>query len=91
MEPKTGTRRPITFQLSAPEARAVFLAGSFNDWEATSLPMAQDERGVWKAEVDLEAGVYEYRFMVDGEWQDDPECEERCANGFGTCNCVVRI
>jgi hypothetical protein len=53
--------------------------------------MVQDEEGVWKAEVDLEAGEYEYRFIVDGEWQDDPGCEERCDNVFGTCNCLVRV
>lgn len=91
MEPKTDTCRHIEFQLRAPEARAVFLAGSFNDWDATSLPMPQDEGGIWKTGVDLEAGVYEYRFIVDGEWQDDPECEERCANSFGTCNCLVQV
>jgi hypothetical protein len=25
---------------------------------------------------------------VDGEWYDDPECDHRVPNGFGSCNCL---
>ena len=53
--------------------------------------MKQDKKGMWRTTVSLEPGLYEYRFVVDEEWRDDPACEERCANAFGTCNCVVRV
>ncbi|MGK0200039.1 MAG: hypothetical protein ACI91J_003329 [Yoonia sp.] len=39
----------------------------------------------------MEPSDYEYRFMVDGEWVDDPACQQTRANGFGTENCVRRV
>jgi len=36
-------------------------------------------------------GRYEYRFVVDGQWRDDPACTERVPNGFGSENCVLRV
>ena len=89
--PKQTTKKRIAFRLHAPEASEVFLVGSFNDWDITGRPMKQDEKGTWKTTVSLEPGVHEYRFIVDGEWQDDPGCEERSANAFGAHNCMIRI
>lgn len=81
----------FTFTLHAPEAQEVFLAGSFNKWNTSDLPMKQDESGTWKVAVNLEPGVYEYRFIVNGGWQNDPNCKECCDNAFGTSNSLVRI
>ena len=53
--------------------------------------MKKDARGVWRTRVTLTPGRYEYRFFVDGEWVDDPDCEERCENEFGSFNCVVSV
>ena len=84
-------RKRVTFTLHAPGAKSVFLAGSFNDWAVTGRPMKRDDMGTWKTQVDLEPGTHEYRFVVDGEWQDDPTCQERCANSFGVDNCLVHV
>jgi 1,4-alpha-glucan branching enzyme len=35
----------VSFQLSAPEANTVALAGDFNDWDVNSLPLKKDKRG----------------------------------------------
>ena len=35
----------------------------------------------------LEPGTYEYRFLVDGEWQTDPDAEV-VSNPYSTQNCV---
>lgn len=88
---KQNDKKRITFKYHVSEANGVFLAGSFNEWDATGRPMKQDKKGVWKTIVSLEPGTHEYRFIVDGEWQDDPNCEARCANPFGTHNCLVSI
>ena len=47
-----------------------------------------DATGTWKTQVSLLPGTYEYRFVVDGEWRDDPECPLRVENPFATQNCV---
>ncbi len=80
--------RNVIFHLSAPEANAVTLAGDFNGWDVNSLPMKRDRQGTWKASVSLQPGKYEYRFWVDGAWQDDPVAQERISNPFGGVNCI---
>ena len=86
-ETKTKTKS-VRFNLFAPEAQAVSLAGDFNAWDASRLPMKKDKHGTWKAIVSLEPGRYEYRFWVDGAWCDDPHAQERVSNPFGSNNCI---
>lgn len=88
---KRNQKKRITFQLHAPEAGEVYLPGSFNEWNPTARSLKQQKDGTWKTTVTLESGVYEYRFIVDGNWQNDPLCEERCGNEFGGENCVLRV
>jgi len=76
------------FQLYAPEARRVALAGTFNEWDINTLPMKKDNKGGWGASVALPPRRCEYRFWVDGVWHDDPNALERVENPFGSQNCV---
>lgn len=85
------TKRRAAFELNAPEAGEVFLAGSFNEWNPSNRPLKRDKKGVWATIMLLTPGAYEYRFVVDGEWWDDPKATERRANEHGTQNCVIRI
>jgi 1,4-alpha-glucan branching enzyme len=89
--PPKATKRRVTFKLEAPEAREVRLSGSFNDWSYEDKPLKKEVNGVWKTLVMLAPGTYEYRFVVDGQWRDDPECPLRVQNPFGSQNCVVRV
>jgi hypothetical protein len=41
--------------------------------------------------VALPPGTHHYRFIVDGEWRDDPECTLRVANPYGTQDNVRQI
>jgi 1,4-alpha-glucan branching enzyme len=50
--------------------------------------MKKDKKGVWKAAVSLKPGKYEYRFLVDGNWENDPSCTGCVSNEFGSKNCV---
>jgi len=85
--PKPG----ITFQLEAPQAEQVCVVGSFNEWDPNATILGYDEDGRWGCVLALEPGEYEYRFIVDGQWCDDPANMERRPNGFGTENCVLII
>jgi len=78
----------IEFKLNAPTAAKVELAGTFTDWKDSALQLRKLKGGVWKKTVTLPPGTHEYLFIVDGKWQDDPECPARVANSFGTQNCV---
>ena len=77
-----------TFTLDAPGAQSVVVTGSFCDWAREGHPLRRDGNGTWKTVLTLPPGRYEYRLVVDGQWQDDPMCHERVSNPFGTENCV---
>jgi 1,4-alpha-glucan branching enzyme len=81
----------VTFSLNAPEAKEVFLTGDFNKWDPTTHPMSKDSNGVWKKTVMLAPSQYEYKFLVDGKWKEDPQNEQTCSNCFGTFNSIVNL
>ena len=79
------------FAFPSPTARHVSLAGDFNDWNPTSMPMRRGHDGVWRRNVSLKPGCHEYRFVADGDWLDDPAAGQRIANTLGTRNCVRMV
>jgi pyruvate/2-oxoglutarate dehydrogenase complex dihydrolipoamide acyltransferase (E2) component len=81
----------VTFRLKRPGARTVAVAGTFNDWSASAARLRAAPDGVWSIELALTPGVYEYRFVVDGEWISDPAAGESVPNSFGGVNSVVRV
>ncbi len=40
----------------APEAKAVFVAGTFNDWKPDTAPLQRQSNGKWDAELSLAPG-----------------------------------
>jgi 1,4-alpha-glucan branching enzyme len=77
--------------LQAPGARAVAVTGNFCGWVLEGHPLKHETNGLWKTTLALVPGHYEYRFLIDGEWHDDPACSERVPNPFGSQNCVFRV
>lgn len=88
---KKETKKRVTFKLENPSAGEVFLAGSFNAWSPTAKALKKDARGIWKTTTTLPQGAHEYRFVVDGVWQDDPENPEKSMNEFGSHNSVLKV
>ncbi len=83
--------RKVTFEHYAPQAEKVELAGSFNGWDPAQNPLTHDGNGRWKAVVELPEGRYEYRYKVDGVWQNDQRPVECIPNPFGAWNCVIEV
>lgn len=55
----------ITFRLEAPEARKVTLL--FDEWTILRQEMSRGQDGIWETTVSgVKPGVYEYKFVVDG-------------------------
>ena len=61
------------------------LVGDFNNWDPEARTLKQDKKGVWKAYLTLELGTYEYRFLVDGQWQNDTDAAV-ISNPYGSQN-----
>jgi hypothetical protein len=53
---------------------AVYLAGSFNEWQKDGLKLdGPDDVGCFRTSVELKSGKHEYKFVVDGDqWRSDP-------------------
>ena len=79
------------FFYRAPEANSVQLVGDFTHWQRQPINLVKGANGVWKTSVALAAGTYHYRFLVDGQWCDDPQCTLRVANTFGSHNMVREV
>jgi len=84
-------RRRWTFSLDAAEAEEVLLMGDFNNWSPEKHPMRKDENGMWNKTVALSPGKYEYKFLVDGQWREDPRNDRWCPNCFGTQNSILEL
>ncbi|HNO78151.1 MAG TPA: glycogen-binding domain-containing protein [Phycisphaerae bacterium] len=98
MKTKTEKKQKETdISCTAPDAKSVFVAGTFNDWDPKATPMKQSGDGKWIARIDLASGRHEFKFIVDGEWCCAPGCEgdHVCAhcvpNDCGTMNRVLEV
>ena len=96
LEDRSATAAVFSFQSET--AKAVFLAGEFNDWDPTANPMLRSDDGEWTASLELAPGRYEHKFVVDGEWCCEPgctaptvECGHCIINVFGTMNRVREV
>src|SRR6267378_2771326 len=89
-----GSEAAITvhFVLSAPDARAVNVAGTFNQWDPRATPLVRaGANGMWTATLKLPAGQHQYAFVVDGvRWVPDPAAPA-VDDGYGRRNSVLTL
>ncbi len=84
----------VRFEIEAPGAKSVALAGTFTDWDASKLVMSDaDGDGVWQITVRLEKGtVAVYNFVINGSrWVPDPRAPARVDDGFGGQSSVLQL
>ncbi len=79
------------FILVAPEAKSVFLAGTFNGWNTTSTPMHRNSSGWWEKRLPLSFGYYSYKFIADGHWLPDPANPDNEPDGHAGLNSTLII
>lgn len=92
---KTATKKENvktqTFLFTAPTAMSVQLVGDFTQWQKSPIQMQRGAGGIWRTTVQLGPGEHHYRFLVDGQWRDDPECTLRVPNPYGGQNSVRKV
>jgi hypothetical protein len=77
-----------------PQAKRIAVAGSFNGWNPEQYFFArQDAKGSaeWKCRLNLRPGLYEYRFIVDGQWMQDSANPNATPNEFNEFNSVLLL
>jgi len=93
-ESSTGTTNRVqrrTFTLMAPQATSVQLVGDFTRWTEHPVNLHKNTNGTWEATVSLRKGLHLYRFLVDGDWRDDPESVLSIHNPYGTQDSVIHV
>jgi hypothetical protein len=82
----------VIFTFEWEGAKVVYLAGTFNNWNPTALPMEEVEPGLWRAELELEPGTYQYKYVIDGTtWKEDPNAPGYVDDGFGGYNGIFTL
>jgi 1,4-alpha-glucan branching enzyme len=87
------TSAGVRFVLTNPEARSVAVAGSFNQWSASSHPLSREKsRGRWTIVVAMPPGEHLFMYVVNGtQWISPPRAEDYVDDGFGARNGVVVV
>ena len=89
--PPPSLKGNTTFRLKGyPEAHIVALAGSFNLWNQSQLLFGR-EGDEWVCRVDLDPGLYTYKFVVDGNWLLDPSNPSTQEDEAGNVNNVIEV
>lgn len=73
-----------------PDAKKVYLAGSFNGWYDQELLMIR-VKGGWALNLFLREGTHAYKFIVDGNWILDPANPIKHPDGDNHMNSFVGI
>ncbi len=72
----------VLFQFLSKSAESVEIAGDFNHW-IPELLVKRTVEGLWQKIMPVELKNFRYKFIVDGEWQVDPNQPERKQNAYG--------
>ena len=80
----------VNFQIVAEPGSAVYVAGTFNNWDPAQYKLRDYAKsGTCQVSLLLPPGRHEYKFIVDGEWHVDPDCPNWARNCHGTLNSIV--
>jgi len=81
----------ISLEITRPGAHQVCVAGTFNEWKPEKTPLVQMGHGRWVGNLNVKPGRYEYLFVVDGQWVQDPNARESVQNPYGGQNSVLVV
>jgi hypothetical protein len=87
----TDPRRQVVLRLHGYAGRNVLVAGDFNNWEPDHNVDTRKAGDIVEKIMNLQPGVYQYRLVVDGKWQDDTSNPERAPNLVGGYNSILRV
>ena len=72
----TSRNKRVKFQIDSKRGDDVYLSGSFHDWNGEEKKM-KDKKGDghYSISLNLPCGEHKYKFLINKEWQIDPDCE----------------
>jgi 1,4-alpha-glucan branching enzyme len=89
---ETGSKKRITLEVQTRPGSTVFVAGSFNGWDFSKKSLTdKNGNGLYRCILQLEPGVYEYKFYINDTWCVDPSNPNFKPNEMGTLNSVIIV
>ena len=89
------TPREVIVRFQDSIAGDVRIAGDFNGWVpdrgVRSLIASEGQERVWTKVLTLEPGTYQYRYVVDGEWREDPSNPQTAPGPTGQPNSILHV
>jgi 1,4-alpha-glucan branching enzyme len=74
----------VTFSVAAKDATSAAVVGDFNDWKIEEGTLTKLKNGTFKGVFDLAKDAsYEFKYLIDGVYQNDPEADGLKWNDFG--------
>ncbi len=87
--------REVLVHFRNTQASDVRIAGDFNGWVpdkgVRSLIESRGPERVWTKILTLPPGTYEYRYVVDGEWREDPDNPQQVPSALGGRNSILVV
>ncbi|MBQ9502376.1 MAG: glycogen-binding domain-containing protein [Lentisphaeria bacterium] len=83
--------RMVTLVYEGIPGRQVFAAGTFNGWKPEKAMRDKDNNGIYRCQIKLVPGEYQYKFVVDGNWCLDAANPNFTPNEFGTLNSILVV
>lgn len=84
-------RRRVTFLYEDEPGKVVAVAGCFTDWLPDKQLVDKNNDGIYTGTVMLAPGVYEYKFVINGEWKIDERNPNFTPNDIGSLNSVLAL
>jgi chromosome partitioning protein len=81
----------VTLTVEAPGAKEVYLAGEFNNWKLDENSRMEQNNGCWTKRLNLNKGSYRYRFVIDGNWIEDPANPTNQLNPYGSRDSLLEV
>jgi chromosome partitioning protein len=90
-----GPPREVVVRFKDSAAGDVRIAGDFNGWVpdrgVRSLIATEGQERVWTKVLTLDPGTYQYRYVVDGEWREDPANPQSAPGPTGQPNSILHV
>ena len=82
----------ITFRVRVPNAKTVYVMGSFNQWGDVPEQLRNTGNGLFTLTLKLKPGIYQYVYKVnDNEILSDPHARLYTQDGFGQRNAILIV
>ena len=83
----------VTFSIEAKDAKFAAVVGDFNNWNPKEGELSKLKNGTFKGLFEVQKdSTYEFKYLVDGTYINDPEADSYVYNDFaGSENSVVTV